>query len=170
MEETIGKAGLRDAAIGTGIAVDKMLALTGQMPSVNIDNIWMPTEAERRANYETDRNLDRIVAMLSATDEGGSNAARPGMSGRGHPVYVERPLAGGKCRSRHFALAASDRNSAALFTEVARQEESSSKTSPQLRTHRRHRSVLEPNRVRNLRHHSDRRTRRLCGSGPCGPR
>src|SRR5216683_7920949 len=30
MEETIGKAGLRDAAIGTGIAVDKMLALTGQ--------------------------------------------------------------------------------------------------------------------------------------------
>src|SRR5262245_27729211 len=30
MEETIGKASLRDAAIGTGIAVDKMLALTGQ--------------------------------------------------------------------------------------------------------------------------------------------
>src|SRR5438874_11146355 len=30
MEETIGKAGFRDAAIGTGIAVDKMLALTGQ--------------------------------------------------------------------------------------------------------------------------------------------
>ena len=32
MEETIGKASLRDAAIGTGIAVDKMLALTGQTP------------------------------------------------------------------------------------------------------------------------------------------
>jgi len=30
MEETIGKASLRDAAIGTGTAVDKMLALTGQ--------------------------------------------------------------------------------------------------------------------------------------------
>ena len=30
MEETIGKASLRDAAIGTEIAVDKMLALTGQ--------------------------------------------------------------------------------------------------------------------------------------------
>jgi hypothetical protein len=29
MEATIGKASLRDAAIGTGIAVDKMLALTG---------------------------------------------------------------------------------------------------------------------------------------------
>src|SRR5215471_19378106 len=35
MEETIGKASLRDATIGTGVAVDKMLALTGQMPAVN---------------------------------------------------------------------------------------------------------------------------------------
>ena len=32
MSEKIGKASLRDAAIGTGIAVDKMLALTGQTP------------------------------------------------------------------------------------------------------------------------------------------
>src|SRR5215831_711948 len=32
MEETTGSASLRDAAIGTGIAVDKMLALTGQAP------------------------------------------------------------------------------------------------------------------------------------------
>ena len=31
MEETIGKASLRDATIGTGVAVDKVLALTGQM-------------------------------------------------------------------------------------------------------------------------------------------
>jgi hypothetical protein len=30
MEETIGKSKLRDTAIGTGIAVYKMLALTGQ--------------------------------------------------------------------------------------------------------------------------------------------
>ena len=30
MEEKIGKAGLRDATIGTGIVVDKTLALTGQ--------------------------------------------------------------------------------------------------------------------------------------------
>jgi hypothetical protein len=29
MSEKIGKASLRDAAIGTGVAVDKMLALTG---------------------------------------------------------------------------------------------------------------------------------------------
>src|SRR5436305_7897660 len=46
MEETIGEAGLRDAAIGTGIAVDKMLALTGQMPSINIANIPMPSAEE----------------------------------------------------------------------------------------------------------------------------
>src|SRR5215467_13020944 len=36
MEETIGKASFRDTAIGTGIAVDKMLALTGQVPLVQI--------------------------------------------------------------------------------------------------------------------------------------
>src|SRR5436190_16004670 len=30
MEETVGKVGCRDAAIVTGIATDKMLALTGQ--------------------------------------------------------------------------------------------------------------------------------------------
>ena len=43
MEATIGKASLRDAAIGTGIAVDKMLALTGQTPAVQIANITLPT-------------------------------------------------------------------------------------------------------------------------------
>ena len=32
MEETVGKVGCRDAAIVTGIATDKMLALTGQTP------------------------------------------------------------------------------------------------------------------------------------------
>ena len=47
MEETIGKAGLRDAAIGTGIAVDKMLALTGQTPAVQIANIVLPSDEER---------------------------------------------------------------------------------------------------------------------------
>src|SRR5881275_2840532 len=42
MEETIGAAGLRDAAIGTGIAVDKMLVLTGQMPvGIQIANVQL---------------------------------------------------------------------------------------------------------------------------------
>src|SRR6266700_8134528 len=47
MSEKIGKASLRDAAIGTGIAVDKMLALTGQAPSVQIASVIMPSDAER---------------------------------------------------------------------------------------------------------------------------
>jgi hypothetical protein len=65
MEETIGKAGLRDAAIGTGIAVDKMLALTGQLPSVQIANLVMPSpeqRAERRALHD---KLDAIAKQLA---------------------------------------------------------------------------------------------------------
>jgi len=67
MEETIGKAKLRDAAIGTGIAVDKMLALTGQTPAavnVNIANIPMPTEEERAEMRALDAKLDAFAAML----------------------------------------------------------------------------------------------------------
>jgi hypothetical protein len=66
MEETIGKASLRDAAIGTGIAVDKMLALTGQMPTLQIANIVLPTpeqEAQRQALHD---KLDAIAARLRA--------------------------------------------------------------------------------------------------------
>jgi hypothetical protein len=70
MEETIGKASLRDAAIGTGIAVDKMLALTGQMPSVNIANITLPTEAERAAMSALDDKLDAFTKrLLEATSK-----------------------------------------------------------------------------------------------------
>jgi hypothetical protein len=64
MEETIGAASLRDAAIGTGIAVDKMLALTGQTPVVQIANLMMPTQeqrAERRALHD---KLDEIARVL----------------------------------------------------------------------------------------------------------
>jgi len=61
MEETIGKASLRDAAIGTGIAVDKMLALTGQLPVVAVQ-VNVPTPEERARMDETDRQLDAIAA------------------------------------------------------------------------------------------------------------
>jgi hypothetical protein len=64
MEETIGKASLRDAAIGTGIAVDKMLALTGQTPSLQIANIVMPTEAEREERRAVHARLDEIARRL----------------------------------------------------------------------------------------------------------
>jgi hypothetical protein len=59
MEETIGAASLRDAAIGTGIAVDKMLALTGQMPAVQVA-VVMPTAEERAEMNRIDRQLDAI--------------------------------------------------------------------------------------------------------------
>ena len=61
MEETIGKANLRDAAIGTGIAVDKMLALTGQTPAVQIANIVLPTEEERAERRALHDRLDEIA-------------------------------------------------------------------------------------------------------------
>ncbi len=68
MEETISKASLRDAAIGTGIAVDKMLALTGKAPTINIANIWIPSEEEREEIRKTDRALDAIAARLRASE------------------------------------------------------------------------------------------------------
>jgi hypothetical protein len=63
MEETIGKASLRDAAIGTGIAVDKMLALTGQMPAVQVA-VVLPTEAERAERKAMHARLDEITRRL----------------------------------------------------------------------------------------------------------
>jgi len=65
MSETIGRAGLRDAAIGTGIAVDKMLALMGQMPALQIANIVMPTEAERAERRAMHDKLDAIAKRLA---------------------------------------------------------------------------------------------------------
>ena len=64
MEETISKASLRDAAIGTGIAVDKMLALTGQTPAVQIANIALPTEEERAERRALHDKLDEITRRL----------------------------------------------------------------------------------------------------------
>jgi hypothetical protein len=64
MEEKIGKASLRDAAIGTGIAVDKMLALTGQTPAFQFANIVMPSEEERAERRAIDAKLDAIARRL----------------------------------------------------------------------------------------------------------
>jgi hypothetical protein len=69
MEETIGKASLRDAAIGTGIAVDKMLALTGQTPSLQIANIVMPSEEERAERRAVHARLDAIARRLMESCE-----------------------------------------------------------------------------------------------------
>jgi len=69
MEETIGKASLRDAAIGTGIAVDKMLALTGQTPAVQIANIVMPSAEERAKIDASHRALDAIARRLAESQD-----------------------------------------------------------------------------------------------------
>jgi hypothetical protein len=63
MEETIGKAGLRDAAIGTGIAVDKMLALTGQQTSVQLA-VVTPTPEEQAQREADHRRMDELTAKL----------------------------------------------------------------------------------------------------------
>jgi hypothetical protein len=65
MQETIGNASLRDAAIGTGIAVDKMLALTGQSPAVAVQ-INLPTAEERAQMDRDDRILDAFTKRLQA--------------------------------------------------------------------------------------------------------
>ena len=69
MEETIGKASLRDAAIGTGIAVDKMLALTGQTPAVQIANLVLPTDEERAERRRLHDQLDAIARRLREARE-----------------------------------------------------------------------------------------------------
>lgn len=63
MEEKIGKAGLRDAAIGTGVAIDKICQLTEKAdPSTNIAIISMPSPEERRAIHD---RLDAIARRLA---------------------------------------------------------------------------------------------------------
>jgi len=73
MEETIGESSLRDATIGTEVAIYKVLALTGQMPALNIANIHIPTQAERAAECELDRKLDEITARLSSMHKASSD-------------------------------------------------------------------------------------------------
>jgi hypothetical protein len=63
--EKIPKAGLRDAAIATGIATDKMLALTGQTPiGMQVAVVSMPSPEERDARRRRHAALDEITALL----------------------------------------------------------------------------------------------------------
>ena len=77
VERKIGKASVRDAIIGTGVAIDKMLALTGQTPAVQIANIVLPSEEERAERRALHDKLDEIAARLKARHTPG---------GRGSPV------------------------------------------------------------------------------------
>jgi hypothetical protein len=50
-----------------GVSVDKMLALTGQTPNVNVAvQVNMPTAEERAEMNALDRKLDAIAAKLKA--------------------------------------------------------------------------------------------------------
>jgi hypothetical protein len=69
VERKIGKASVRDAIIGTGVAIDKMLALTSQTPSINIVNVPMPSAEERAEMRALDRKLDAIAAKLKAAHQ-----------------------------------------------------------------------------------------------------
>jgi hypothetical protein len=69
VERKIGKASVRDAIIGTGVAIDKMLALTSQTPSINIVNIPMPSAEERAEMNAIDRKLDAIAAKLKSAHQ-----------------------------------------------------------------------------------------------------
>ena len=65
VERKIGKASVRDAIIGTGVAIDKMLALTGQTPvGIQIANIQMPTPEEREERRRAHTALDEITRLL----------------------------------------------------------------------------------------------------------
>jgi len=68
MEATIGKTGLGDVAIGTGIAVDKMLALTGQGPAVAVQ-INLPTAEERAQMDRDDQILDAITKRIHSEQQ-----------------------------------------------------------------------------------------------------
>ena len=65
MKETIGKAGLRDATIGTGVAVDKIIALTSQTPDVAVQVI-LPTPEERAERKAIHAKLDEITRKLAS--------------------------------------------------------------------------------------------------------
>lgn len=55
-----------DAAIATGIAADKMLALSGQLPLVQIANIVLPTPEQDAQREAIDAKLDEITRRLAA--------------------------------------------------------------------------------------------------------
>lgn len=64
---TIAKAGCRDAIIGTGVAIDKALALLGQSPAqVQIANVTLPSPEDRQERRELHDKLDAIAARLNA--------------------------------------------------------------------------------------------------------
>ena len=73
VERKIGKASVRDAIIGTGVAIDKMLALTGQTPAVAVQ-VVLPTPEERAERNEIHRKLNAISDAIKAKENGNDTA------------------------------------------------------------------------------------------------
>jgi len=65
VERKIGKASVRDAIIGTGVAIDKMLALAGQSPAVAVQ-VVLPKHGERAELDAQYARLDEITRRLCA--------------------------------------------------------------------------------------------------------
>src|SRR5438128_506875 len=57
-----------------GVSVDKMLALTGQLPLVQIANVIMPTPEEKAQREAIDQKLDEITRRLAAAVGRSANA------------------------------------------------------------------------------------------------
>jgi hypothetical protein len=64
MEEKIGKASLRDATIGTGVTIDKLLAITGQTPPA-VGVVVMPSEQDREERRAIHDRLNAIARRLA---------------------------------------------------------------------------------------------------------
>lgn len=62
--DTLGKAKVRDAIIGTGVAIDKFLALEGQTAAVQVAIVNAPSAEERQSIRDVDAKLDAIAAKL----------------------------------------------------------------------------------------------------------
>jgi sugar-specific transcriptional regulator TrmB len=65
VEQKVGQASVRDAIIGSGVAVDKMLALLGQTPNVQVAIVNMPSELERAERRQMHDKLDDIAKRLA---------------------------------------------------------------------------------------------------------
>ena len=76
MEQTIGKASLRDAVIATGVSVDKVALLTGPKMGlqVNIANIQPPSAEEIERMRRDDARLDEFTRLLTQDSQSREDA------------------------------------------------------------------------------------------------
>lgn len=64
--DTVSKASFRDAMVGAGISVSKILELTGQTPP-SVGVVVMPSDQDREERRAIHARLDEISRRLNAT-------------------------------------------------------------------------------------------------------